>query len=300
MTFKGYYVLEKLVTKYGSSSVDFVVSCRDKNIAKDFYDEIKNLCTKNAIRFYDLKNDKELIEQAENQEGIYRFAISWRWMIKNTSNLIILHDSLLPRYRGFAPLVNSLVNGESEIGVTALLAADDYDRGNIVLQKSIRIDYPIKISEAIEKITPLYFEIVDEIWSAIKEREPIKARKQNEEEATYSPWLDEEDYFIDWNWDAEKIKRFVDATGYPYDGAKSLVNNKIVRIIDVAVEEDVQIVDRLRHVGKVLFMKEGCPIVICGKGLIRINKMLDLDRREVSIPFRSGFRKPVIQGGSWK
>ena len=49
----------------------------------------------------------------------------------------------MPKYRGFAPLVNSLVNGEKIIGVTALFASEEYDNGDIIMQSSVDITYPI-------------------------------------------------------------------------------------------------------------------------------------------------------------
>ena len=45
-------------------------------------------------------------------------------MIKNSENLIVFHDSLLPKYRGFAPLVSQLINGEEYLGVTAIFTND--------------------------------------------------------------------------------------------------------------------------------------------------------------------------------
>ena len=86
----------------------------------------------------------------------YQLAIGWRWLISGTENLIVLHDSLLPKYRGFAPLVNSLINGEQEIGVTAIWAGPEFDAGEIIFQEKAGICYPIKIQEAIEIVSGLY------------------------------------------------------------------------------------------------------------------------------------------------
>lgn len=124
-------------------------------------------------------------------------------------------------------------------GVTALFASSEYDKGDIIAQKSFDINYPIKISEAIDKIEPLYFELVDEIFTKIKSGEQLNATKQDESKASYSLWVDSEDYFIDWSWSAEKIKRFVDAVGYPYDNAKAYLNGEVVKFIDVEIVEDV-------------------------------------------------------------
>jgi methionyl-tRNA formyltransferase len=54
-----------------------------------------------------------------------------------------MHDSLLPKYRGFAPLPNALINGEREVGVTALFASEEYDMGDIVCQRRLAVEYPM-------------------------------------------------------------------------------------------------------------------------------------------------------------
>ena len=175
-------------------------------------------------------------------------------------------------------------------GVTALFASSEYDKGDIIAQKSFEINYPIKISEAIDKIEPLYFELVDEIFTQIQNGEQLNATKQDESKANYSLWLDSEDYFIDWSWSAEKIKRFVDAVGYPYDNAKTYLNGEIVKFIDVEIVEDVVVEHRERHIGKVIFIKEGTPIVVCTDGLIGLRDIFDQNDNEMFINFRSRFK----------
>jgi methionyl-tRNA formyltransferase len=287
MNSKGLYVLKNFIDKFGSSSVAYVVSSEDKNIQKDFFDEIKELATKEKIKFFSRFENVVPIEKEFNG---YKFAIGWRWLIKDERNLIVFHDSLLPKYRGFAPLVNCLVNNENRGGVTALFASSEYDKGDIIAQKSFEINYPKKISEAIDKIEPLYFELVDEIFTKLQSGDEIKAIKQDDNKATYSLWLDNEDYFIDWSWSAEKIKRFVDAVGYPYDNVKAYLNGEIVKFIDVEIVEDVVVEHRERHIGKVIFIKDGIPIVVCSDGLIGLRNICDENDNEMFINFRSRFK----------
>ena len=113
MNSKGFYVFKNFIDKFGSSSVAYVVSSEDKNIQKDFFDEIKELVRKEKIKFF---NRFENIAPIEKEFCGYKFAIGWRWLIKDERNLIVFHDSLLPKYRGFAPLVNCLVNNENRGG----------------------------------------------------------------------------------------------------------------------------------------------------------------------------------------
>lgn len=287
MNSKGFYILEEFINKFGSLDIEYIVSSEDKNIQKDFYEELKDLSKKEKIIFF---NRTENIKDIEDSFEGYKFAIGWRWMIRNSENLIVFHDSLLPKYRGFAPVVNSLINNEKEIGVTALFASSEYDKGNIISQKNYKLNYPIKISLAIQKIKPLYFELLSGIFTDIKNNKKIKSIKQDESKSTYSLWLDNEDYFIDWSWSVEKIKRFVDAVGYPYDNAKAYLEEKIIKFIDVEIIDDVFVEHRERHIGKIIFKEDNIPVVVCKNGLIALKNITDENDCEVSINFRSRFK----------
>jgi methionyl-tRNA formyltransferase len=73
-------------------------------------------------------------------------AVSWRWLIDHPAEqLIVFHDSLLPRYRGFEPLVTSLVNGETRIGVAALFGASEFDTGDVIVQSATASRIPSRL-----------------------------------------------------------------------------------------------------------------------------------------------------------
>ena len=202
------------------------------------------------------------------------FAISWKWMLEiKMGTLIVLHDSLLPRYRGFNPLVSALINGDRQIGVTALYAGKDFDTGDIIAQKSAEITYPIRIQRAIDIISDLYSELVNEITAKILAGKELEVYNQDLSLVTYSLWRDEMDYLIDWNRSADYIKRFIDSVGIPYKGASSYIEGTKVRILDSEVVDDVVIINRTP--GKILFKRDGYPIVVCGKGLLKILELVD-------------------------
>lgn len=282
MSKKGLNVIKAIIEKQISHHINFVVSSTDLNVKNDFFEEIKNLCNKNNIKFYSKNDDFEIVTT-------HIIAISWRWMIKKNEDqkLIVLHDSILPKYRGFIPLVNSLINKEPKIGVTALFATNKYDEGEIITHKSIKIKYPIKIIQAINLVSQLYIEIVTYIFNNL---DNLISDKQNPNQATYSVWLDDEDYIIDWNKDADYIKRFVDSVGYPYSGAKTFLKDKLITITNAEVVEDVVIENR--HVGKVIFTDDKFPIVICREGLLKIKEILN-ENHESLLPlknFRTRFK----------
>lgn len=276
MTQKGLEVLTGVIEKFGSEVVRQVVTAPDKAVNEDYYNGIKAVCSQHKISCAD--------RQTPILSDGYAFAIGWRWLIKEQDKLIILHDSLLPKYRGFAPLVNALINGERKIGVTALFASGEYDKGQIIVQRKIEIEYPIKISAAIEAVSLLYREIANEIIERIVHKEIIVGETQDESAATYSLWRDEKDYQIDWNKDSEYIKRFVDSVGFPYNGALTGIENKWYRVLNVELAEDVSIVRR--DVGKVIFLQDGEPTVVCGNGLLRITEMIDDESKQSSLPFK--------------
>ncbi|MGV6861817.1 MAG: formyltransferase family protein [Putridiphycobacter sp.] len=260
MTHKGFKVLEYLIETQNIGNILNVISSEDPNVQEDYFDNIKSLCADNKITFFN--RDEEYVL------GQVSIAISWRWLINESqTKLVVIHDSILPKYRGFSPLVSALINGEKQIGATAIYASKEFDKGNIVDQKTLDIKYPIKIQEAIDRISNLYCDIVETLLS--KDLISIEGKPQIEKEASYSLWRDEDDYVIDWTQNSEHIKRFIDSVGFPYKGAKTIMDNKIIRIFDVTVINDVTVENRTA--GKVLFNSDGLPIVVCGTGLIRIN-----------------------------
>ena len=276
MTSKGYEVLKTIVANFNVGVIDKVISSSDKSIKSDYYEEIKNLCLTSNIPFYDRQSNFQCITE-------YSIAVSWRWLIKGDSKLIVLHDSILPKYRGFAPLVNSLINGEKEIGVTALFASNEYDKGNIIFQEKLSIGYPLKIEAAIKLTENLYSSLAVKIIESIIKEINLPSEVQDESLATYSLWLNESDYKINWHANSSDINRFIDSVGFPYQGASSVAENKTLRILDSEQFNDVNIENR--KPGKIIFLQEGVPIVVCGTGLIKLTDIRN-DDGESLLPFK--------------
>ena len=280
MTKKGYDVLKALISRNFQSIISEIIIGRDKNIDNDFANEIISLCEQNNILHVG-KNENYQVSSD------FSIAISWRWLIPNRkSKLIVLHDSLLPKYRGFAPLVNMLINKEKAIGVTAIFASEEYDKGDIIAQSSTKIDYPITISDAIELISKNYIELVIKMFDSLCKGNEINAVQQNEKLASYSLWRDEDDYIINWNKDSDYIMNFINAVSNPYKGAATFINGlQKIRILKAAIESDVIIENR--DVGKVIFLKDKFPIIVCGSGLIRLLKVINDKTQEDILPLKS-------------
>lgn len=268
MNEKGLEVLKKVVNVYSTDIIEYVVLSKDSAVEEDYYEELLELCMANGIKYFNKNDDLAKFEG-------YKFAIGWRWIISDYKKLIVFHDSILPKYRGFSPLVNMLINGEEEIGVTALFANQEYDKGPIIAQTKAKISYPIKIQEAIALISKLYQNVICEVMDKIVNSEIIEGIPQKEGDATYSVWRDEDDYLIDWSKNSTYIKRSIDALGFPYNGAKTKINGEYVVVVEAELVEDVVIENRVP--GKVIFFESGFPVVICGKGLLKITKIRNMN-----------------------
>jgi methionyl-tRNA formyltransferase len=283
MTEKGVRVLEAVIDSFGAGQVAWVMSARDGNLVEDHFENIASTCATHGIEFY--RRGEQIVQPAD-----YVLAVSWRWLIPNAKRLIVLHDSLLPKYRGFAPLPAALINGETAVGVTALLANDEYDKGPILGQRKIELRYPVKIRDVIRMIGEQYSSLAVDLMAKLVEGQSLIGREQDEGQATYCLWRDEDDYRISWGEDATNIKRFVDSVGDPYRGASSLLNGVKVRISESEVEPDVRIENR--QPGKVIFLRYGYPVVVCGRGLLKITELRVDQTQQSLLPltrFRSRF-----------
>lgn len=273
---KGLSVLNELVAGGYSGMIDKVIAARDRNVVNDYYEDIRQTAMAGNVCFFDRTEDFIISSR-------YCIAISWRWLIHlpSGSELIVLHDSLLPKYRGFAPLVNMLINHEPAIGVSAIIASDEFDKGPVIAQASCPVQYPVRVQDAIEMLAPKYSELVVEIFKRLDSGAGIEAVPQVESEASFSLWRDEEDYRINWDDSSEDIRQFVYSVGYPYKGASCLCDGELLRIIDCEPYPDVVIENRVP--GKLLFMVDGCPVIVCGRGLLKITK-LENDRGDNMLP----------------
>ncbi len=262
MSEKGKVSLEGIIKEGQLKYVSLVIIGTDKAVLNDYSKEIEKICCDNNIQ-YTFDKNVEIVSK-------YAIAISWRWIIEAKENkLIVLHDSLLPKYRGFSPLVSQLLNEETNIGVTALFAVEKYDEGDILKQNSVQIDYPIKIGEAIRIISLLYSDTVTSVISGVINN-TLTPTKQDDALSSYSLWRNEDDYLIDWNKTSKEIRRFIDALGSPYLGASCYIKDKKVIIIEA--EEIKDVIVENRTAGKVLYYDEGLPVVVCVKGLLKIKE----------------------------
>lgn len=118
--------------------------------------------------------------------------------------ILNVHASLLPKYRGAAPIQWAIANGESETGVTIMQIDAGLDTGDMLLKQSTAVGADETAPELSARLAPMGAELLVEAMRRIRVG-TIQREKQNNAEASYAPMLKKEDGLIDWSLTARQI-----------------------------------------------------------------------------------------------
>lgn len=117
-----------------------------------------------------------------------------------------VHFSLLPQYRGAAPVNWAIVNGESKTGVTTMFIEERLDAGPILLQRETEIGLTETAPELMSRLAPMGAELLSETLARLG---TITPRPQHDRDATFAPMMQKEDGLIRWSASALTIERSV-------------------------------------------------------------------------------------------
>lgn len=184
-----------------------------------------------------------------------------------------LHPSLLPKYRGPAPVNWAILNGECQTGNTVIRMQEEIDAGEIVAQEKIDIKTNENAVELLERLSQKGAELVMSVLEKIASNK-AEFKEQNKDEASYAPKLKKEQGKIDWASPAEEISRKIRAL-QPWPAAYTSLDGKMLKIfkahlVDAGVKDDVY--------GRILY--PGKFIVNTPKDALQID-MLQLEGRKV-------------------
>ena len=177
--------------------------------------------------------------------------------------VINIHASLLPKYRGSAPVVHAILAGEKELGVTVMRTALKVDSGDVMASKSESFDTQTA-GECLERLAELGAEIIVPALDSI-ERGTAEFTPQNEAEASYQPMLKKEDGRLSFDKTAEQAVNFVRAMN-PWPSA--YFTSRFGRIKVMKAEA----VDASGEVGEVLFCdRKNGLVVACKDRAVRLS-----------------------------
>ena len=173
-----------------------------------------------------------------------------------------VHFSILPKYRGAAPVNWAIVNGEDETGVTTMIMDEGLDTGDMLLWEQVEIDRK-NAQELTEELSKLGAEL---IIKTLKNFDNITPCKQEDKFVTYAPIIKKEDGFIDWHENALKIERMIRGF-YPWPSAFTKLKGKIFKIFKAEVLSDN---NKDVEPGTVYEVYKDSFLVKCGKDSLEI------------------------------
>lgn len=220
------------------------------------------------------------------------FVAGWQFLIEApaATPTVVLHDSLLPDLRGFAPTVTALILGRTRLGVSAILPGEQADTGDLLAQHAIEVTHPITIANALQALEPAYEGCIRDVLHLVGQG-PLSGIPQDDGSATYSVWRDEQDYWIDFGLSAEQILRTILALGDPYPGARAVIEGRKVTVHDAIIESELDF--PIRQPGKIWKLTPTGTVVICGVGMIRLTDIRNDDGSAFApTKLRSRFSRP--------
>jgi len=182
-----------------------------------------------------------------------------------------VHASLLPKYRGAAPIQWSIINGESETGITTMLTDVGMDTGPILLKEKLDLDDTITASELHDKLMFLGPKVLLKTLEQI-EAGTIVPIPQNDSEATSAPMLKKENGKIFWADSARKIHNLVRGIN-PWPGAYSTIKDMPVKICATFLSEKIIDHDEVTNSGEIVGISKDGITVKCGLGEVVITEI---------------------------
>ena len=253
--------------------IDCVFTHQDDPSENHFFQSVSELCARNNITVFAPENINTplWISEIKNKKPDYIFSFYYRNILSSEIiesaqiGAFNLHGSLLPQYRGRAPLNWVLLNGESETGVTLHRMTKKVDAGNIITQIKIKIDEQDNALTLHNKIKNTADFLMKDIAPKILTNN-INEIVQDQSKSSYFGKRSPKDGQINWSKNAKDIYNLIRATTKPYPGAFSYINQKKLIIWESQYIESIH--TRNNPAGTILSKN---PLQIsCGNGSIEI------------------------------
>lgn len=234
--------------------------------------------------------ETEFIEEIKSLSPDLIVVVAFRILPKNIFKLpkygsINLHASLLPKYRGAAPINWAVINGERETGVTTFFLQEKVDTGSIIMQKKIDINQDDNAGSVHDKLMNLGAQVIFDTVDLIENADgnpPVL--KQNNGEATPAPKIFKDDCRINFDQSVERVYDFIRGLS-PYPGAFTDHNGRQIKIFAANKSHW----DSLKGPGR-FFIKEGKLYVSTLNEFLEITELqMEGKKRMNSAEFLNGY-----------
>ncbi len=151
-----------------------------------------------------IKKDQDILSQLKNSQADIFVVVAYGQILSSEilempkQGCVNVHGSILPQYRGAAPIQWCLYNGDRETGITTMLMDEGMDTGDILLKAYTNINLFDNAHEIAEKLAHQGADLLIETLEKLQANE-ITPTPQNDDEATYASLINKDDFIIDWN-----------------------------------------------------------------------------------------------------
>ncbi len=201
-----------------------------------------------------------------------------------------IHASLLPRWRGAAPIQRAILAGDAETGITIMQMDEGLDTGDMLLKKVCAIAADDTAETLHDKLADLGAQAITEALQDL-ERGELHPERQNAQLATYAAKLTKSEAQLDWNQDAAQLERAVRGY-YPFPVAQTVFGETPVKILRASTAAGKAAVP-----GAVIAVEKDAIIVACGNGALALKvlqkpggKALPVAQFVQGFPIRAGDR----------
>jgi methionyl-tRNA formyltransferase len=210
-------------------------------------------------------NDDEIVQLIAETRPDLIVSSDWRtWLCPAILKLpkygsINIHDALLPKYGGFAPVNWAIINGECETGVTVHFIQNEFDLGDIILQAKIPIEFSDTATDIFYKTLPFFSTLAVEALNLIGNGH-VLLTQQDRTMATFYHKRSERDSLIDWNKSNIHIYNLVRAHSDPYPNAHTYLNGKKLKVKKASLPDR----SYCGTPGRVFCRTKNGVVIVCG------------------------------------
>ena len=177
---------------------------------------------------------------------------------------INVHGSLLPKYRGAAPIQWAVINGEKTAGVTTMFMAEGMDTGDMLLKSETEVGPEETSGELFDRLKLLGAKLLTETLDKLEQGE-LKAIPQDGTQATLAPLLKKEMSALDWNEPAQRIHDRIRGLN-PWPCAAAVLDGKRIKLLASQVIEG-------EGIPGTAYNLDGELAAACGRGMLRITEL---------------------------
>lgn len=267
---------------------------RGRKIVKSAVKEFAEFSKLNILQPVSLK-DPEFIEKLKELKAEFFIVVAFRmlpeavWRIP-PQGTINLHASLLPDYRGAAPINHAIMNGETTTGITTFLIDDKIDTGNILLQEEVSISPLENAGELHDRLMKFGARLVIRTISDLSDNKLIPIPQIKSTNPKPAPKIHPSDCIIDWNNETIRLNNFVRGLA-PYPCARSWFKNDSITISFKIFESSPQPEKHSLTAGTIVSDGKSFLRISCKDGFLNILSLqIEGKKRMNTIEFLRGFQ----------